>query len=370
MDRDPYHIVPYRGYAGGGRALLLARVLQDEALAAPDPRHSKAHNLLAMLKRLESDPLPFARVRVRLPGGDRVLAANDEGFVREWVEFEPAAAANHWDAIHLELPDRDPGPPPTAVAPILVPPPSARYGVISDMDDTVLQSQVTSFLRAARVVLLENARTRLPFPGVAAFYRALHEGGGGAGNPVFYVSSSPWNLYDVISGFLDAQGIPVGPLLLRDWDLGPALLRNTAHKTAHIRDILETYDPLPFILVGDSSQEDPEIYAAIVAEYPTRILAVYIRNVEPRAHRAAAIQRLSEQVAASGSTLVLASDTVAIASHASLHGWIRSDVLPEIRGDKRADEGEGGKADAPGIPEHPSTPTVVVDPDLGAGDLT
>ena len=67
MDRDPYHIAGYRGYGRDGRVLVLARVLQDEALAAPDAGHSKARNLLAMLKRLESDPLPFAKVRARLP---------------------------------------------------------------------------------------------------------------------------------------------------------------------------------------------------------------------------------------------------------------------------------------------------------------
>jgi phosphatidate phosphatase APP1 len=237
------------------------------------------------------------------------------------------------------------------------------------MDDTVIQSEVTSFLRAARLVLLENARTRLPFAGVAAFYRALREGSGAGGNPLFYVSSSPWNLYDVIGDFLDAEGIPAGPLLLRDWDLGPSILRNEEHKSAHIREILETYPDLRFILVGDSGQEDPKIYARAVAAYPERILAVYIRKVVPHPDRAASIARLADQVKAAGSTLVLADDTLTIASHAAAHGWVRREALGEIGGEKRADEGGGGKADAPGVPDHPPAPTVVVDPDLGPGDL-
>jgi phosphatidate phosphatase APP1 len=369
VDRDPYHIAAYRGYGSRGRALVLARVLQDEGLAVPEAGHSKARNLLAMLKRLESDPLPFARVRARLPGGDRELVADNEGFIREWLELGSVTGPELWRAVHLELLQQDRHPPRVAVAPILSAPPSAHYGVISDMDDTVLQSEVTNFLRAARIVLLENARTRLPFAGAAAFYRALHEGGGGARNPVFYVSSSPWNLYEVISDFLEAQEIPAGPLLLRDWDLSPSILRNQAHKAAHIREILQTFSSLPFILIGDSSQEDPEIYADIVAAHPERILAVYIRNVEPRAERSESIRRLSERVAAAGSTLVLAADTLAIASHASLHGWIRDEALPAVRGEKQADEGAGGKADAPGVPEPRSARPVVVDPDVRAGDL-
>ena len=367
-DRDPYHIAGYRGYGREGRVLVLARVLQDEALDPPEAGHSKARNLVAMLKRLESDALPFAKVRARLPEGDRELVADDEGFVREWLETT-LAADGEWASVHLELPHPAGGHPRATEAPILIPSSSASYGVISDMDDTVLQSEVTSFIRAARMVLLENARTRLPFAGVAAFYRALADGAAGGKNPIFYVSSSPWNLYDVIAEFLEAEGIPSGPLLLRDWDFGPSVFRNAGHKTRLIREILETFGTLPFILIGDSAQEDPEIYADIVSTHPNRILAVYVRNVEPRPERSAAIQRLAERVTAAGATLVLADDTLTIASHASAHGWIREAALPEIRGEKRADEGGGGKADAPGVGTTPPTPTVVVDRDVGVADL-
>jgi len=370
VDRDPYHIAGYRGYGRDGRVLVLARVLQDEGLAPPHAGHHSLHNLLSMLKRLESDPLPFARVRARLPEGDRELVADDEGYVRAWLDTT-AGGADGWGSIPLELDHDGAGPPRVTTAPILTPPASAAYGVISDLDDTVLQSEVTSFLRAARLVLLENARTRLPFAGVAAFYQALQEGTDrGSRNPIFYVSSSPWNLYDVIDGFLEAERIPAGPLMLRDWDLGPSLLQHAGHKTRVIREIMETFPALPFILIGDSAQEDPEIYADLVADHPDRILAVYIRNVEPRPARTAAIGRLTDRVTAAGSTLVLADDTLTVASHASAHGWIREDALPGIRGEKQADEGAGGKADAPGVDRAPVvTPTIVVDKDIGVADL-
>ena len=70
-----------------------------------------------------------------------------------------------------------------------------------------------------------------------------------------------------------------------------------------------------------------------------------------------------------GSTLVLADDTVAAARHAAMHGWIASDALDEIGGEKRDDEGAtGAKADAPGVDTKP-TPTIVVDPDVSADDV-
>jgi phosphatidate phosphatase APP1 len=376
IDRDPVQIVGYRGFGTAERVLVLGRVLQDAGVRAPSAEQSRWRNLVASLRRIESDPLPFARVRAQLAAHSSTrpeeIVADDEGFLRHWVTTGSPLPAPGWHPVSLDLADPPNGMAIRASARVLTPAPTATFGVVSDMDDTVLQSEVTSFLRAARMVLLENALTRLPFPGVAAFYRALERGATGAdANPIFYVSSSPWNLYDVIDGFLDAQRIPTGPLLLRDWDFGRLNERHARHKGTAIREILDTYPELPFLLIGDSGQEDPEIYTELVREYPARIRAVYIRNVTPQAERTERIQALAREVAASGSTLVLADDTLAVARHAAMHGWISSDALAEVGGEKRDDEGKtGAKADAPGVPEQPAAPTVVVDPEISAEDVT
>ena len=373
IDRDPIQIVGYRGYGTAERSLVLGRVLQNEGIRAPQASQSRWRNLLASLRRIESDPLPFARVRARVGAGDQryeEIVADDEGFVRHWLAAGSPAGVHGWHSVSLDLVDPPNAVPVRGSAQVLTPAATARFGVVSDMDDTVLQSEVTSFLRAARIVLLENALTRLPFPGVAAFYRALERGATGAdANPIFYVSSSPWNLYDVIDGFLEAQRIPTGPLLLRDWDLGRLSERHARHKSVVIREIFDTYPDMPFLLVGDSGQEDPEIYADLVRERPGRIKAVYIRNVTPQAERTERIQALAREVADAGSTLVLADDTLAAARHAALHGWISSDALVEIGGEKRDDEGAtGAKAQAPGV-DATRTPTVVVDPEVERDDI-
>jgi len=375
IDRDPVQIVGYRGYGTVDRGLVLARVLQDEGIRAPQAAQSRWRNLISTLRRIESDPLPFARVRARLSaardGRHEEIIADDEGFLRHWLPASGSLSSPGWHTVDLDLADPPNGQPVRAKAQILTPAPTATFGVVSDMDDTVLQSEVTSFLRAARMVLLENALTRLPFPGVAAFYRALDRGATGAeSNPIFYVSSSPWNLYDVIDGFLEAQRIPVGPLLLRDWDLGKLNERHARHKGVVIREIFDTYPELPFLLVGDSGQEDPEIYAELVRERPGRVKAVYIRNVSANPERSERIRALAREVADAGSTLVLADDTLAVARHAAMHGWIASGALDEVGGEKRDDEGAtGAKADAPGVDAKPA-PTVVVDPQVSSDDVT
>ena len=368
-----YHAIGYRGYATTQRALLLGRVLEHTRIASADASQPRWRNLLAMVQRIDADPLPFAKVRARLGGHEAEVVADDEGFVRQWISTGSALTTDGWHAVQLEVvagPETPVSSQGHSPARVLVPATGARLGVISDMDDTVLQSEITSFVRAARLMLLENARTRLPFPGVAAFYRALERGAGGNEvNPIFYVSSSPWNLHDVIADFLDAQEIPVGPMLLRDWDIGREMMRTRQYKLSQIREILATYPSLPFILVGDSGQEDPEIYGELVTEFPGRIFAIYIRNVSPHPERLASIRTLAERVSAAGSTLVLADDTLAAARHAAAHGWIDESALAEIGTEKRADEGtSGAKVETPGV-EPKTAPTVVVDPDVKRSDV-
>src|SRR3954465_1861880 len=368
-----YRAVGYRGYGNSDRAFVLGRILEHTRIASAVASQSRWRNLLAMVQRIDADPLPFARVRARLGGHATEVVADDEGFVRQWLSSARKLGAGEWHQVQLEVlagPDTPIESTADVPARVLVPSVTARLAVISDMDDTVLQSEITSFVRAARLMLLENARTRLPFPGVAAFYRALERGAGGSeANPIFYVSSSPWNLHDVIADFLDAQEIPVGPMLLRDWDIGPEMMRTRQYKLAQIREIMGTYPLLSFILVGDSGQEDPEIYGELVTEFPGRILAIYIRNVSPHPERLASIRALADRVGAAGSTLLLADDTLTAARHAAAHGWINEAALPEIGTEKRADEGtSGAKVETPGV-EPKTAPTIVVDPDVKKSDV-
>ena len=366
---DPYEIVAYRGYANDSRALVHGRVLESPNVAPAGADDSLWRNLVNTAKRAEADPVPHARVLVSIAGVEREVVADDEGFFREWIDFpELPAAQGQWREVELRLlaPLRANQPDVRATGQLQAPETSASFGVISDLDDTVIQSRITNFLQAVRTVMLGNARTRLPFPGVAALYEALRRGGDGARhNPIFYVSSSPRNIYDIIVDFLDLQKIPPGPIMLRNLDIELSALtsgRLRRHKEPLIREILDLYPALPFVLIGDNSQRDPEIYRSILDHYPGRILAIYIRNVDSHPERSASLKALADEVVAAGSTLVLADDSYAAALHAADHGWITTEALPAVQQEEKADEGETGtKVDVPGVAEEPAAPTVVVE---------
>jgi phosphatidate phosphatase APP1 len=340
--RDPLAIHAYPGFGTRERLLVRGRVLDDEGLRPAPPGASAWRNLRDAWRRFETDERADVRVRAVFQGRTHETRTDGEGyFDLSLVPAAPPDAGETWHEVKLEALDAAGRPRAAATSRVLVPGDRARLAVISDIDDTIIQTGATQVWKAARGVLLGSAHTRLPFPGVAPFYRALEAGADGqAANPFFYVSSSPWNLYDVLLQLMELHRIPPGPLLLRDWGARREALPfgHRAHKLAAIRGVAELYPRLPLLLVGDSGQEDPEIYHEVVGLFPGRVRAVYIRNVSPDEGRVSAIRALAERVLAAGSTLVLAEDTVAAARHAAAHGWIAADRLSGIVAGKEEDE--------------------------------
>lgn len=341
FDRDdPLQILPYRGYGTPQRLFLSGRVLQDEPVGTPGENDTLWQNLANTWKRFESDEVPFARVRVRVPGWEKEVTADDEGYFHAQIEPTSLAGRDTWHPVDLEL-VHPPEPGVRATGQVMVPSEDAEYGVISDIDDTVVETGVTKRLAMARTVFLGNARTRLPFKGVAAFYQALVEGvQAGGPNPIFFVSGSPWNLYDLLIEFMELQGIPRGPLLLKDFGLGPGKLLKTdtrEHKLGCIRPILDLYPKLPFLLIGDSGERDPEIYREVVREYPGRIRAIYIRQIAS-GRRDEQVLALAKEVRDEGVAMLLVKDTEAAAVHARESGWIKPEKVPEVHEEKVKDE--------------------------------
>lgn len=318
--RDPIIILPYLGYGTPQKLTVRGRVLEDEGFTATGDADSRWRNLIHFWKRLESDEVPGARVRARCGRAGAEALTDREGYFR--LELATRAKAG-WNPVELELADN---PRVKAKAGVLVPSREARFGVISDIDDTIVASNVTNKLRMIFTVALTNARTRKPFPGVAALYRALHA----QRNPVFYVSKSPWNLYAPLIEYLEIQGLPLGPLLLRDF----GWRAEKEHKEKSIEDILRTYPKLRFVLIGDSGEKDPEIYAGVVRRHPERIRAIYIRSVNPDPRRIGAIEALIKEVAKTGCQLVLAPEAEPAAAHAAAEGLIQASELRKVRAEK------------------------------------
>jgi len=345
--RPPSQIVPYFGYGRPERLILKGRVVVRRDLPPPGKADTRWRNFRSMFRRYMTDEIPGAKIELE-QGGQRFESITDgEGYFDLDCSLSlalPTSVRWHEIPLNLRFPLGRQQSEVRTSARILTPSPDAQFGVISDIDDTVIHTGATNFFRMARVVMFGNAYTRLAFKGVAAFYQALQMGcPSDRQNPIFYVTSSPWNIFDVICEVFRVHEIPLGPIFMKDYGFDETKFIKSSHgshKLARIRELLEFYPELPFVLIGDSGQHDPEIYRQIVREYPERIRAIYIRDITTRPERRAAVEALGREVSKAGSALVLSEDTMGAARHAAEAGLIEPAQLERIAKDKQQDSAE------------------------------
>ena len=296
-------IVPYRGFGRGGELMIRGRVLMERRITRAREAEPVWRNVLNSYRRFSSAEVPGAKITASYRDAVVQTIADHEGHFQVRLQSELLEHDSVWHEVGLRLSGGE-----AAVAGhVIVPPPDARYGVISDIDDTIVQTGATSLRSMIRNVMLQNAAMRTPFEGVADLYRMLHA----ERNPLFYVSSGPWNLYDVIHDYMDLQGIPPGPIFLQDWGFeADSLLTRSheAHKVAAIQSLLDYYPWLPFVLIGDSGQHDPEIYLKVAQANRGRVRLIVIRDVTGAA-RDGSVAAIADAVREAGAEMVYTDDS-------------------------------------------------------------
>jgi len=262
-------IVPYTGYGGPGWARVLARVL----LTRVEPR--KRHRALKVRgwRSFMTIPVKDAAVVIEVGGTCQEVYTDREGFVDCRVEGDVSPG---WCTVGLRTDHAQP-----VEAPIRVVDPSVRFGIISDIDDTVMVTALPRPMLAAWNTFVLDEHARAAVPGMAVLYERLTNAHTGA--PVFYLSTGAWNVAPTLTRFLGRHLYPAGPLLLTAW--GPKSDRwfrsGRAHKRASLARLAREFPDMKWLLIGDDGQHDEEIYAEFAADHPDNVAAVAIRRLSP-----------------------------------------------------------------------------------------
>ena len=274
----------YNGFGNPEKIIVLGHVLKLSPMPRKTYRQNWITNLFSILRLFMVIPFYNAKISIEWDGSIYHTRAEKDGFFRLEI-FPPKAANEGWQNVLVTLEEKKHHLQKIEKAGKIYIPFASAHAFISDIDDTFLISHSARLRRRLYVLFTKNARSRKPFEGVVNHYQLL----AGAGqnedkkNPFFYVSSSEWNLYDFIVEFSRANDLPKGVFLLNQlkkisqfWKSGQD--KHTGKFTRIVR-IIEAYPHLQFILLGDDSQQDPAIYSSIVAHFPEKIFAVYIRRV-------------------------------------------------------------------------------------------
>ncbi|MET0333113.1 MAG: phosphatase domain-containing protein [Rhizobacter sp.] len=178
----------------------------------------------------------------------------------------------------------DSQPAPSSTAHLLVHDAANTIGLISDLDDTILVSEVNQTSRLLRNSLTVPPESRDAVAGMAALYTTwTKRNPRPEATPVFYVSASPRQLTDSVRRFLRKQGFPPGVLQLKEVSGGSSdsLFDQQAYKVQRASAILQAFPQTRFALLGDDGERDPESYAELQARFGAQVLGVWIRRVHP-----------------------------------------------------------------------------------------
>ena len=330
LKKDPLQIIAFQSYGTNSHFYARGRALEDESIDLEN-QHIW-HLIVNNWQRFETDEIKHVSLDLKLPNNKIIKVTTDENgyFIAEETLENLSELTNEEGWLSFELSYNDvtlkrtiqnknkfPGE-------LLIPSTKAEFGVASDIDDTILHTGVVSILKW-RVIynsIFKHAKNRIPLEGSAEFYHKLHRGVSGKNaNPIFYVSHSPWNLYRYLELFLRQNDFPKGPILLRSFSnfLKRKPQDEKPQKQKEILNLLKTYPDLPFILIGDSGEHDPDIYIEIAEEFPDRILAIYLRSVKHK-KRMIRVKGLLENYKTT-QVLMVESSEQAI-EHAKKHGFI------------------------------------------------
>lgn len=341
---SPPAILAYRGYGNKNSVVFHGHVLDDRILLESKKEDKSRKNFKAMLSRYVSNVIPDVRVKISFEGMEQVVRTNENGYFKSLFDLSGLKVESGWQKAAFEVLDEvvENQEEIKTTAEAYIQKESSDFGIISDVDDTILVSHATEIYKKLRLVLTKNAHTRLPFKGVSAFYTALVEGKKHtAKNPIFFVSSSEWNLYDFLVDFCKVRHIPKGVFLLQNYkkNLRQLLFTgggNHEHKLIKIREILVFYPELKFIMIGDSGQKDPEIYSKIVEEFPKRIISIYIRDVT-KARKDRAVKKLAANLENMGVEMLMTETTLEAAKHAVKRGLIDKHFIEDVEDETKAD---------------------------------
>lgn len=268
-------VIPYIGYGSTESIRVLGRVLY---LKPATREHIRLRPDVAQVSRVRgwrtftSVHVPDQPIEVCIDGDPLTEVRSDRGGVID--ARVPVSLAPGWHTVSLRAENGE-----SARAPVYIVDPAARFGVLSDIDDTILMTALPRPFVAAWNTFVVDEHARTPTPGMPVLLDhllAAHPG-----SPAIYLSTGAWNAAPALSRFLARNLYPMGPLLLTDW--GPTHDRwfrsGREHKRRELQQLAVDFPDVRWVLLGDDGQHDEALYHEFAVAHPQNVAAVAIRQL-------------------------------------------------------------------------------------------
>ncbi len=281
-------IIPFTGYGSADHVRVLGRlVLRPVKARSYIGMYAEAFLHRRGWRNFISAPVPRRPVTVQVGDEELELVTDRRGYID--VTVKASALTHDWQGIVLSTEEA-----PGTVAPVRVVDADEQFGLISDIDDTILSTWLPRAMLAAWNSFVLTEGNRQAVPGMARMYQKLLTAHPGA--PIVYVSTGSWNTLPFLMRFMKRHGFPEGPMLLTDF--GPTqtgwFRSGAEHKRRALAELARDFPKIKWVLIGDNGQHDPVLYREFAELRPGHARLIAIRELSP-----------TEQILAHGTTAVL-----------------------------------------------------------------
>ncbi|GAA1340288.1 App1 family protein [Arthrobacter roseus] len=265
-------VLPYTGYGSTSWIRVLGRVVLSKSVRKDGPEALKTlREGIRGWRNFMSPPIRYATVTVEVAGETHRVSADRGGVIDVRIPVRLELGAN---TVRLTSDDSA-----TVESTVFVISDDAEFGVVSDIDDTVMVTALPRPLLAAWNTFVVDEHARNATPGMAVMMERVTQQH--RGTPVLYLSTGAWNVAPTLTRFLSRNLYPAGPLLLTDW--GPTLDRwfrsGLEHKRSSLARLAREFPDIKWLLIGDDGQHDEAIYAEFSRTHPENVTAVAIRQL-------------------------------------------------------------------------------------------
>ncbi len=282
LNTNKADVKPYIGYVSGNKIYCLARVMKHFKI---DWKKTNRISLFgASLKRWVSSEIPFAKVQINFLHHTFIVESNKEGFI---ILDEEIPALNKNEKVLpisfkiLEVKGDKYKIEEGFFQGEIINPRNPSRIIISDIDDTIIHTNVLSKVAMVYNSVMVGFENRKMVSKANEFLQLLNNEGN---FPVFYVSNSPFNLYEYLRRFLEFNKFQKGPLFLRDYGRENTILPDKvkSHKHFIIEKLLDRFPKSEFVLLGDGAEHDPYIFAELKEKYQDRISHIFLRKINSK----------------------------------------------------------------------------------------
>lgn len=277
----------YRGYANDSEIVVYGHIFESWGPSNYQIDRNGLYHIVSLWNMFSIRPLENVKVQFRFGELNGTSSTNENGYFLFKIPYEfPLAAGWHSYEVVCKPESHNFGIIETAE---FRKPFKTGLSIISDIDDTFLISHSGNIWKKLYVLLTRNVTQRKTFEDVVDHYTALEKNQTKSDNPnsFFFVSSSEWNLYHFIVQFSILKKLPKAVLKLKSIKTGILDFLKTGggnhdHKYHKIESIISFYPDQQYVLLGDDSQKDADIYERICTKFPSKIKAVYIRQISSK----------------------------------------------------------------------------------------